>query len=105
MPPRPPAPRPLPPPPPRHAPPTGTPGPCRPPILLRSGPPDTRVLAAVHRPPKAGIDHRAAQADTFRFFDLEQRGPRVSDGKEQFRVYLTAGGVMAPVHAANSSMT
>src|SRR5215472_10831740 len=75
------------------------------PFVFAHAAPHARILSALHRPLQAGLDHRAAQAHTLGLVDLEQRRAGVSDGEEQFRIYLTAGGVVAPVHAVHSSMT
>src|SRR5712691_11417086 len=75
------------------------------PFVLAHAAPYARVLPALHRPLQAALDHRAPAADALGFFDLEQRGAGVSDREEQFRIHLTAGGVVAPVHAVHSSMT
>src|SRR5215471_6757578 len=75
------------------------------PLVLAHAAPHARVLSALHGPLQAGLNHRAPQAYAFGLVDLEQRRPCVSDREEQFRIHLTAGGVMAPVHAVHSSMT
>src|SRR5215471_670160 len=75
------------------------------PFVFAQAAPHAGVLAAFDGPLQAGVGHRATPAHALGLFDLEQRRPCVSDGKEQFRVYLTAGGVVAPVHAVHSSMT
>src|SRR5262249_29877805 len=74
----------------------------RAPFVLAHAAPDAGVLAALDRPFQAGFHHRAASAYLFGLVDLEQGRPRVADGEEQLRVHLTAGGVMAPVHAVHS---
>src|SRR5262249_10640211 len=73
------------------------------PFVLAHAATYTRVLAAFYRPLQAALDHRATSADPFGLFDLEQRRACVPDREEQFRVHLTAGGVVAPVHAVHSS--
>src|SRR4249919_274476 len=83
----------------------GGPALVRPPLVLAHAAPDAGVLAALDRPLQAGFHHRTAPAHLFGFVDLEKGGPRVADREEQLRIHLTAGGVMAPVHAGNSSST
>src|SRR5215510_13720056 len=75
------------------------------PFVLAHAAPHARVLPALDRPLQAAFGHRATAADLLGLVDLEQRRARVSDREEQFRVHLTAGSVVAPVHAVHSSMT
>jgi hypothetical protein len=51
---------------------------------------------------KAVIEHRAATADLLGFFNLEERGPAVSDREEQLWIDLATGGDVAPVHGVHS---
>src|SRR5580700_3916641 len=74
------------------------------PFIFAHAAPDARVLAALHRPLQAALGHRAPAAYPLGLFDLEQRGPCVSDREEQLRIHLAAGGVVAPVHAVHSSI-
>src|SRR5215475_2728071 len=74
-------------------------------FVLAHAAPYARVLPALHSPLQAAVDHRAPAAHALGFFDLEQRWAGVADRKEQFRIHLTAGGVVAPVHAVHSSIT
>src|SRR5215472_15233024 len=75
------------------------------PFVLAHAAPHARVLPALHRPLQAAVDHRAPAAHALGFFDLEQRWACVADREEQFRIHLTAGGVVTPVHAVHSSIT
>src|SRR5580692_6209826 len=75
------------------------------PFVFAHAAPHARVLPALDRPLQAALDDRAPAAHALGLFDLEQRWTCVSDRKEQFRIHLTAGGVVAPVHAVHSSMT
>src|SRR5260370_40176151 len=75
------------------------------PLVFAQAAPDARVLPALDRPLQAALDHRAPAAHALGLFDLEQRWACVPDREEQFRIHLTAGGVVAPVHAVHSSIT
>src|SRR6266480_1867429 len=75
------------------------------PFVFAHAAPHARVLPALHRPLQAALDHRAAAAHGLGLFDLEQRWACVADREEQLRIHLTAGGVVAPVHAVHSSIT
>jgi hypothetical protein len=51
---------------------------------------------------QARLDHGAPLADLPGLINLEQRWTGVSDREEQLRVYVTAGGFVAPVHDVHS---
>lgn len=71
-------------------------------LVLAHSAPDPGVLAGVDRPAQALVDDDATTADLLGFFYLEQSRPAVANGKEQLWVYLTAGGLVTPVHDVNS---
>jgi hypothetical protein len=52
---------------------------------------------------QARVDDLATSADLFGLIDLEQGGTGVPNREEEFRVYVTTRGVVAPVHAVHSS--
>src|SRR6185437_10919571 len=83
---------------------SGTPLQCAP-LVFAQAAPDTGVLAALECPLQASLCYLAACAHLLRFIDLEQRGTGVPDREEQFRIDVTTGGVVTPVHAVHSSMS
>jgi hypothetical protein len=68
-------------------------------LVLTHSAPDARVLAGFEGPLKAGVNHRAAAANAFRFLDLEEGWPCVSNGEKQFRVLVEARRAVTPIHA------
>src|SRR6266496_2800454 len=72
-------------------------------FLLAGAAPYAGVLAALERPSQAGRANRATPAHLLGLFYLQEGGARVPDRKEQLRIHVTAGGVVAPVHAVYSS--
>src|SRR5207248_10711285 len=71
-------------------------------LLLGEPAPHAGVLTAVHRPCQAVVDDGAAVAHRLRLLDLQQGRSRRTDGEEQLRVFLAAGGQVTPVHAVPS---
>src|SRR5580658_4474003 len=76
----------------------------RAPLVLAQPTPDARVLAALECPLQTWLHHGASLADSFGIVDLQQRGTRVPDREEQLRIFVTAGGVVTPVHEVHSFM-
>jgi hypothetical protein len=68
------------------------------PLVLRESAKNSRVLAELDGPFQADINDLAATADSFGFFDLDQREARVPDGEEQLGVLVQAGSTVAPRH-------
>jgi hypothetical protein len=72
-------------------------------FLFAHATPHTGILTGVESPSEALIDNRAAAADRLGLFHLQQRRTGRSNGKEQFRVLVAAGGNVAPVrHDGNT---
>ena len=65
--------------------------------------PDAGILSGLQCPPEAFIDHTATPAHSLGLFDLDQGGSGVADREEQLRIFVTAGSLMAPVHAYHST--
>src|SRR5690606_40300498 len=72
-------------------------------LVLAHTAPDSAVLAGLQSPLQTGGADRATAAYLFGLFDLDQSRTGGADRKEQFGVFVTAGSVMAPVHAGHSS--
>jgi hypothetical protein len=71
-------------------------------LVFAHAAPYAGILAAFYRPFQAVFLHRAAPAHLFGLVDLEKGGTCITDGEEQLRIHVTAGGVVAPVHAVHS---
>src|SRR5690606_8625309 len=72
-------------------------------LVLAHAAPDTAVLAGFQGPLTAGGAYGAATAYFLGFFDLNQCRARIADREEELGVFVTAGSVVAPVHAGHSS--
>src|SRR5258708_25266156 len=72
------------------------------PFVLAQSAPDARVLPALECPLQARLHNGTAPAYLFGLVDLEQRGTRVPNREEQLRIFVTAGGVVTPVHEIHS---
>lgn len=68
-------------------------------VILAKSAPHTGFLACLYRPLQARINDSATAADSLGLCDLNQRGPSVSNGEEKFRIFVTAGSFVSPVHA------
>ena len=68
-------------------------------LVFAHAAPDAGVLAGLEGPLEAGVNNRAAAADAFCFLDLEEGGPCISNGEEQFRVLVEARCAVTPIHA------
>jgi hypothetical protein len=68
-------------------------------LVFAHATPDAGVLAGLKGPLKAGVNNRAAAANAFGFFYLEEGWPCISDGEKQFRVLLEARCAVTPIHA------
>jgi hypothetical protein len=55
-------------------------------------------LSALKSPSQAGILNNAAVANLFRFFNLGYGRASVSDWKEKLRIFISASGLMTPIH-------
>ena len=64
--------------------------------------PHAGILTGFEGPAQAFVDDAAATADNLGFLDLHQRRAGVTDREEQLRVFVTAGTLVAPVHADHS---
>src|SRR5438445_13579541 len=71
-------------------------------LVLGQATPHAGVLAGLESPGQAVLHDGAAPTDRLGLFDLKQRRPGVSDGKEQLRVFVTADSAMPPVHGCIS---
>jgi hypothetical protein len=61
--------------------------------------PNAGVLAGFEGPLEAGVNNRAAAANTLGFLNLEEGRSCVSYGKKQFRVLVEARRAVTPIHA------
>jgi len=67
-----------------------------PPLVLGETAPDAAVLAGLECELEALRSDRALAARAFRFADLDERGTRVTDGKEELGIRIAAERVLAP---------
>jgi hypothetical protein len=73
------------------------------PFFFTHSAPDTSVLTGIESPMEALIDHRTAPAHRFRLLNLQKGGTGSSNREEQLRVFVAAGGTVAPVrHGGNT---
>src|SRR5690625_3428047 len=72
-------------------------------LVLAHAAPDAAVLTALQGPPQARGAHRTRPAHLFGLLDLDQGRAGIPDREEQLGVLVSAGGVVAPVHADHSS--
>lgn len=70
------------------------------PLILAQAAPNSGILTRLQSPAQAFIDHAASTANRLRLFDLNQGGAGIADREEQLRVLVTAGRLVAPVHAS-----
>jgi len=70
-------------------------------LIFAQAAPHAGILTAFESPAQAFVDHRASAADSLGFVDLNECWPGVSNGKEQLRIFVTAGRLVAPVHASS----
>jgi hypothetical protein len=75
----------------------------RAPFVLAHAAPNAGILATFYGPLQAVLRYRATPADLLGLSYLEQRRTGVAYRKEQLRIYILAGGVVAPVHPVHSS--
>ncbi len=68
-------------------------------IVLAHAAPNASFLAGLHRPLQAGVHDRARAADPLGFLNLDEGRTGVADREEEFRILVTAGCLVAPVHA------
>src|SRR6056297_579623 len=68
-------------------------------FILAEAAPHARVLTGFQCPPQTLVDYRAASAHGLCFLDLDESRSGVADREEQLRVFVTAGCLVAPVHA------
>jgi len=68
-------------------------------IIFAQSAPHTSLLARLHRPLQARVNDGTTAADTLGFFDLNQCGSGISNGEEEFRIFVTASSFVAPVQA------
>jgi hypothetical protein len=61
--------------------------------------PDTVVLAGLEGPRQAQFPYVAATAHLLGLFDLHDRGAGVTDGEEQFRIFVQADSPVTPIHS------
>src|SRR5699024_1785905 len=73
-----------------------------PPFFLTHATPHAGILAGCQCPGKAVGSDGATVTHGFRLRDLRSCGAGSPDGEEQFRVLVSAGRVVAPIHIVNS---
>ncbi len=67
-------------------------------LVLAQTAPDSVVLTGLERPLQAGVADVATSAHLLGLLDLEQSRTCVPDGEEQLRIFVQAGGLVAPIH-------
>lgn len=68
-------------------------------ILFAQSAPDARFLTGIDRPLQALVDDTAGAAYALGFIDLHERRANVPNREEELRIFVTAGSLVAPVHA------
>ena len=69
-------------------------------LILAQPTPHSGILARFQSPAQTFVNDAAVTADSLRLFNLNQCGAGVADREEQLRILVTAGRLVAPVHAS-----